>query len=129
MGGMLAAIESGWVQSQIHESAYKYQRSIEAKQRIIVGVNDFRMDEEQKIPTYISDSTLESAQIESLSRVRAGRDSRAAVATVGRLEDAARGPDNLMPFILEAVEAYATVGEISDAFRRVHGEYKEASTL
>jgi len=129
MGGMLAAIESGWIQSQIHESAYRYQRSIEAKERIIVGVNEFRMNEEQKIQTHISGAALEVAQIANLSRVRAGRDNHAAGAAVARLEDAARGPDNLMPLILEAVEAYATIGEMSDAFRRVHGEYKEAVTL
>jgi methylmalonyl-CoA mutase N-terminal domain/subunit len=64
-----------------------------------------------------------------LSQVRAGRNRHAAGAALARLEDAARGPDNLMPFILEAVEAYATVGEMSDAFRRVHGEYREAWTL
>jgi len=129
MGGMLAAIESGWIQSQIHDSAYKYQKSIEAKERIIVGVNDFRADEVLKIPTHISDSALEAAQIASLSQARAGRDRRAAETAVARLEEAARGPGNLMPFILEAVEGYATVGEISDAFRRVHGEYREALTL
>jgi methylmalonyl-CoA mutase N-terminal domain/subunit len=129
LGGMLAAIESGLIQSQIHESAYRYQQSIETKARIIVGVNDYRMDEEEKIPIHTSDSALEAAQIESLSRVRGKRDSRSAHAAVTRLENAARESSNLMPFILEAVEAYATVGEISDAFRRVHGEYREALTL
>jgi methylmalonyl-CoA mutase, N-terminal domain len=126
VGGMLAAIESGWIQSQIHESAYKYQKSIETRERIIVGVNEHRMDEEQKIPIHVSDAALEAAQIESLARVRSDRDSRAAQNALERLELAAQGSDNLMPFILEAVEAYATVGEISDAFRRVHGEYREA---
>src|SRR5439155_23829845 len=97
IGGMLAAIEGGWIQSQIHESAYRYQKSIETKERIIVGVNDFRMDEEQKIPTHISDSALEAAQIDSLSRAREGRDNGAATIAVERLESAARGADNLMP--------------------------------
>jgi methylmalonyl-CoA mutase N-terminal domain/subunit len=128
VGGMLAAIESGWIQSQIHESAYKYQQSIETKERIIVGVNDFQIDEEQKIPIHSGDPAVEAAQIESLLRARAERDSRASRAAVERLEQAARGAENLMPCILEAVEAYATVGEISDAFRRVHGEYREVWT-
>jgi methylmalonyl-CoA mutase N-terminal domain/subunit len=127
-GGMLAAIENGWVQGQIHESAYKYQQSIETKERIIVGVNEFRIREEQKIPIHSGDPAIESAQIENLSRARQMRDTAAARGAVRRLEDAARGSANLMPYILDAVEAYATVGEISDAFRRVHGEHQEAWT-
>ena len=129
LGGMLPAIESGWIQSQIHEAAYEYQRSIEKKERIIVGVNEFQIGEEQKIPTHVSDPALEAAQIENLSRIRAGRDARAAGEALRRLEHAAKGQENLMPHILEAVEAYATVGEISDAFRRIYGEYQEALTI
>jgi len=127
-GGMLAAIESGWVQGQIHEAAYKYQQSIERKERIIVGVNEFRIDEEQKIAIHSGDSAIEAAQIESLLNVRRTRDSNAVRLALERLE-AARASQNLMPHILEAVEAYATVGEISDAFRRVHGEYREVWTV
>jgi methylmalonyl-CoA mutase N-terminal domain/subunit len=129
VGGMLAAIEGGWIQSQIHESAYKYQQSIETKERIIVGVNEFRVDEEQKIPIHFGNPAIEAAQIAALSEIRAARDSAAANAAVERLESAAQGSANLMPYIIEAVEAYATVGEISDAFRRVHGEYREAWTV
>ena len=128
-GGMLAAIESGWVQSQIHESAYEYQRSIETKERIIVGVNEFRVDEEQKIPIHAGDPAIEAAQVENLARVRANRDNVIAAGAIQRLEDAARGSANLMPFIVDAVEAYATVGEISDVFRRIHGEYREVWTV
>jgi methylmalonyl-CoA mutase, N-terminal domain len=129
-GGMLAAIESGWVQGQIHEAAYKYQQSIENKERIIVGVNEFRIDEEQKIVIHLGDPAIEAAQIESLSNVRLTRDSNAVRLALERLDKAARqGSENLMPHILEAVEAYATVGEISDAFRRVHGEYREVWTV
>jgi methylmalonyl-CoA mutase N-terminal domain/subunit len=127
-GGMLSAIESGWVQNQIHESAYKYQLSIEKGERLIVGVNSFRVDEDQKIPIHLSDPAVEAAQIESLTQLRASRNSAAAKAALESLEAAARGTNNLMPYILEAVEAYATIGEISDAFRRVHGEYREAWT-
>ena len=128
-GGMLPAIESGWVQSQIQEAAYRYQRSVEEKQRIIVGVNQFQTDEEQKIPIHISDPELEAAQVENLSKTRTGRNVSAARGALERLENAARSSENLMPYILEAVEAYATVGEISDVFRRVHGEYREALTI
>jgi methylmalonyl-CoA mutase N-terminal domain/subunit len=128
-GGMLAAIESGWVQSQIHESAYKYQQSIETRQRIIVGVNEFRVDETQKIAIHLGDPEVEAAQIQNLLRLRLTRDSSAAHHAVERLESASRGEANLMPYILEAVEAYATIGEISDAFRRVHGEYREVWTV
>ena len=127
-GGMLAAIESGWIQSQIHESAYQYQQSIETMERVIVGVNEFRIDEEQKIPIHCGDPAVEAEQKQNLARAKASRDAAAARAAVQRLEDAARGSANLMPFILEAVEAYATVGEISDAFRRVYGEHREVWT-
>ena len=129
VGGMLPAIESGWIQGRIHEAAYEYQRSIERQDRIIVGVNAFQIDEERKIPIHTSDPALEAAQIRSLAAVRARRDKGAVFKAIERLENASRGTDNLMPYILDAVEAYATVGEISDAFRRVHGEYREALTI
>ena len=128
-GGMLTAIESGWVQGQIHEAAYKYQRSIERKERIIVGVNEFRIDEEQKIAIHLGDPAVQAAQIESLSNARVTRDSNVVRLAGERLDKAARGSENLMPHIVEAVEAYATIGEISDAFRRVHGEYREVWTV
>jgi len=128
-GGMLAAIENGWVQGQIHEAAYKYQQSIEKKERVIVGVNEFRIDEEQKIPIHLGDPAIEAAQIESLLNVRLTRDSNVVQQALDRLDKAARASENLMPHILEAVEAYATVGEISDALRRVHGEYREVWTV
>jgi methylmalonyl-CoA mutase N-terminal domain/subunit len=128
-GGMLSAIENGWVQGQIHEAAYKYQQSIERKERIIVGVNEFRIDEEQKIAIHLGDPAVQAAQIESLSNARVTRDSNVVRLAVERLDKAARGSENLMPHIVEAVEAYATIGEISDAFRRVHGEYREVWTV
>ena len=129
MGGMLAAIESGWVQSEIQDAAYKYQRSIENRERIIVGVNDFQTDEQEVIPIHVADPVLEAAQVATLSRDRTHRDGRLVEAILQRLETAARGSANLMPYVLEAVEAYATIGEISDAFRKVHGEYQEALTV
>src|SRR5882672_3176123 len=126
LGGMLAAIESGFIQSEIHNSAYEYQESIEKKQQIIVGVNEFRMDEKTSIPIHTADPSLEATQRKKLSEVRANRDAGKVRSALERLENAARGMDNLMPHILEAVETYATISEISDVFRKVHGEYKEA---
>ena len=129
LGGMLAAIESGWVQSEIQDAAYKYQQSIERKERIVVGVNEFQVDQDPEISIHTADPALETAQIASLSQTRASRDGHRVRTALERLENAARGSENLMPHILEAVEAYATIGEISDAFRRVHGEYKEAAAF
>ncbi len=129
LGGMLSAIESGFVQNEIHESAYRYQQSIEKKERIIVGVNEFRNDEHESIPIHTADPALEAFQIENLRCARAGRNARDVQNALARLNDAARGSTNLMPRILECVEAYATVGEISDVFRKVHGEYREALTV
>jgi methylmalonyl-CoA mutase N-terminal domain/subunit len=126
IGGMLQAIESGWIQRQIHESAYEYQQSIETKERIIVGVNEFRMDEEQKIPIHSADPKLEASQIDAVNRARSARNRDAAQRALDCLKAGAGDSENLMPLILSAVEAYATVGEISDVFRRVHGEYREA---
>jgi methylmalonyl-CoA mutase N-terminal domain/subunit len=129
LGGMLSAIENGWVQAQIHESAYKYQQSIESKERIVVGVNEFRSGENQPIPIHLADPALEAEQRESVARVRSRRDKRTIAVVLENLEQVARSTENLMPHILRAVEAYATVGEISDVFRRVHGEYREAWTV
>ncbi len=129
LGGMLKAIEGGWVQKEIQDAAYQYQRAIESKERILVGVNEFQVDEERPIPIHIVDPQLEIEQVKALQQARASRDQRAASAALERLEHAARGSDNLMPYILAAVEAYATVGEIADRFRVVHGEYREALTV
>src|SRR5438552_14547870 len=90
LGGMLPGIESGWVQSQIQEAAYAYQLSVERKERIIVGVNEFKIEEDQKIPIHVSDPALEAAQVESVKKVRASRDERAAGEVIRRLEDVAK---------------------------------------
>jgi methylmalonyl-CoA mutase N-terminal domain/subunit len=129
LGGMLAAIESGWIQKQIQEAAYRYQRSIETRERVVVGVNEFRAEEGGSVPIHIVDPALELAQVENLKDVRKTRHASVVARTLGKLESAARGDVNLMPLILEAVEAYATVGEISDVFRKVHGEFREALTF
>jgi methylmalonyl-CoA mutase N-terminal domain/subunit len=126
LGGMLPAIESGWVQSQIQDSAFAYQRSVESGERIVVGVNRFRVGEDEQIPLHTNDPELERTQIEELAAIRRRRDFRAVAECLHMLESAAASDENLMPHIVNAVNADVTVGEISDAFRRVHGEYREA---
>ena len=129
MGGMLRAIETGYVQREIQESAYRYQRAIETEEAIVVGVNRFQSKEESTIPTLRIDPAIEQAQIERVRRVRERRDSAAVETALAKLEEAARGTENLLPRILDCVEAYATVGEISNRLREVWGEYREAMTV
>ena len=126
MGGMLVAIEKGFVQREIEQAAYEYQKSVESGEQVVVGVNRFTVEEETSVPVLRIDPEIERTQVERLQRVRARRDARRVQECLQRVEETARGDENLMPLILEAVEAYATVGEISDALRRVFGEYKES---
>ncbi len=127
LGGMLPAIESGWVQRQVQDSAYSYQRSIETRERVVVGVNQFQTSEEQKVPIHLSDPEFEREQPARLASRRNSRDRQAVAESLRRLESAARSQENLLPHIVAAVDTYASVGEISDTFRKVHGEYREAS--
>jgi methylmalonyl-CoA mutase N-terminal domain/subunit len=129
MGGMLRAIETGYVQGEIQKAAYEYQRAIERGEQIVVGVNQFVAEKETPIPTMRVDPELERAQIERVRALRARRDSAPANAAVAEVERRAGTGENLMPAIAAAVEAYATVGEISDALRRVFGEYTESVVL
>ncbi len=126
MGGMLRAIETGYVQQEIQKSAYQYQRAVETGNQMVVGVNRFQADSEQPIPTLRIDPEIERAQVARLNALRAKRHAAKARAAVDEVERRARGKENLMPAILAAVEAYATVGEISDAMRRAFGEYQES---
>jgi methylmalonyl-CoA mutase N-terminal domain/subunit len=126
LGGMLRAIESGWVQSQIQESAFSYQRTIEKGERVVVGVNQFRSGEDAPTPLHANDPELERTQIQQLTANRQRRDPQAVAECLRGLEAAASGADNLMPHIVRAVCTDVSVGEISDAFRRIHGEYREA---
>lgn len=129
LGGMLSAIETGWVQKQIQESAYRYQRSIECKEQIVVGVNEFRATETHKIPIHAINQELEQVQVQQLRKIRSERNEGAVRASLEHLRQAAGSDQNLMPIILSAVEQYASVGEISDVFREVHGEFREAVLL
>ncbi|HWS54027.1 MAG TPA: methylmalonyl-CoA mutase family protein [Pyrinomonadaceae bacterium] len=128
-GGMLRAIETGYVQREIQEAAYGYQRAVEAGEAVVVGVNRFRAEEEAPVETLRIDPSIERAQVERLRALRERRDAGRVEVALTLLEDAARGTDNLLPRILACVEAYATVGEISHRLRRVWGEYREAVTV
>jgi methylmalonyl-CoA mutase N-terminal domain/subunit len=127
MGGTLQAIERGFIQGEIQNAAFEYQKAVEGEEIIVVGINRFRMDEDQKIPTFRLDPAIERAQIEQLRQFRIGRDTKRTAEHLNRLELAARGQENLMPLILAAAGAYATLGEISDRLRSVFGEYREAA--
>src|SRR5271156_3275030 len=129
MGGMLKAIERGFVQQEIQNAAYEYQQAVDHEDAVVVGVNRFEVEEEKAIPIQKIDPGLEFKQIERVRALRARRDAGPWKSTLTGVEDAARSGANLMPRILAAVEAYATVGEISDAMRRVFGEYKEAVVI
>ncbi len=129
LGGVLRGIECGYVQGEIQKAAYEYQRSIERGEQIVVGVNQFVSEKGAPIPTLRVDPNLERAQIERVQALRARRDSASAIAAVAEVERRARCEENLMPAIAAAVENYATVGEISDALRRVFGEYSESVVL
>ena len=129
MGGMLKAIERGFVQQEIQNAAYEYQQAVDRGEAIVVGVNRFELEEEKPIPIQRIDENLESKQVERLRALRSRRDAATWRGALRAVEDAANSGANLMPRILGAVEACATVGEISDAMRRVFGEYKEAVVI
>src|SRR3989449_3413266 len=129
LGGMLKAIERGYVQQEIQNAAYEYQQRVDREQAVVVGVNRFVVEEENPIQLQRIDEALERKQVERLRALRVRRDSKPWKDSLQKIEDAARSGANLMPPILGAVEANATVGEISDAMRRVFGEYKEAVVI
>jgi len=126
LGGTLRAIEAGFIQREIQNAAYQFQRSIESGERIIVGVNRFRQEGDGAIPTFRLDPALEQAQVDRLRQLRASRSQHAVEESLSVLAEAARTGANLMPPILKAAEAYVTVGEISARLKTVFGEYREA---
>jgi len=129
MGGAVAAIESGFVQREIQEASYAYQTAIDAGKKVIVGVNRFRQEDEEPQMIFRVNPEAERAQIERLKRVRTGRDQSAVEASLRRLEDACRGTESLMPSIVEAVKAYASVGEICGVMRVVFGDYRAPTAV
>ncbi|MBZ4415167.1 methylmalonyl-CoA mutase [Myxococcus sp. RHSTA-1-4] len=130
MGGMVQAIAKGYPQAEIQDAAYTAQRDVEEKRQVVVGVNQFQVKEPPPKDLLRVDEKVEAAQVEKIKALRRERDNAAATRTVDALKRAAETPDeNLMPFILDAVKAYATLGEISDALRAVFGEHKEHVVL
>jgi methylmalonyl-CoA mutase N-terminal domain/subunit len=129
LGGMLRAVETGYVQGEIQKAAYEYQQAVERGERIVVGVNRFQSDDAKPIPTMRVNADVERAQVERVRALRARRDAPRTMKALAEVEARAKSGANLMPAICEAVEAYATVGEISDAMRRVFGEYQECVVL
>ncbi|MEQ1949318.1 MAG: methylmalonyl-CoA mutase family protein [Bryobacteraceae bacterium] len=126
MGGTLAAIENNFVRNEIHNAAFAYQQGIEKGDRVVVGVNKFQESEHASPPVFRMDASIEKRQIERVRELRASRAAEPVATALDALEAAARGSDNLMPKILTACEAKATVGEISDRLRNVFGEYRES---
>ncbi len=124
MGGALAAIESGYMQNEIQEAAYRYQREVERKAQIVVGVNAFQIDETPELEQLAVDPSIEESQKKRLSNVRAERDHNRVSELLSYLETAARGEENLMPIFIECVENMVTLGEICHVLRQVWGEYQ-----
>jgi methylmalonyl-CoA mutase N-terminal domain/subunit len=129
MGGMLRAIESGFVQGEIQKAAYDFQRAVEKKEQIVVGVNDFIAEKENPVPTLRIDPKIEGDQVARLKAMRAKRNATKTKSALDELSRRATTGENLVPAILTAVESYATVGEISDTLRAQFGEYQESVVL
>jgi methylmalonyl-CoA mutase N-terminal domain/subunit len=129
MGGAVRAIELGFPQREIQQSAYQYQQEIEARSRLIVGVNAYTLEAEPVLPLLHIDPDLERQQVARVQTLRAQRNNAQVQTVLHRLEHAARGSANLMPLLIEAVESYATLGEIADTLRAVFGEHQEQIVL
>ncbi|MCD6468547.1 MAG: methylmalonyl-CoA mutase, partial [Thermoplasmata archaeon] len=125
LGGVIPAIEKGFFQREIAESAYRYQREVDEMKRVVVGVNKYQLDEPISIPILKVDEKGERIQIERLKKLRRERDNAKVEKALNALRKAAEGDENLMPYILDCVKAYATLGETCDVLREVFGEYKE----
>lgn len=129
LGGVLPAIEQGFIQGEIAEAAYRYQREVDGRHRTVVGVNRFTVEQEDVGELYRHDTTREGRQKEKLAATKAGRDSAAVSAALDAIEQAARGDANLMPLIVAAVREYATVGEICHRLRDVFGAYRGVTRI
>ncbi|MFN2291784.1 MAG: methylmalonyl-CoA mutase [Anaerolineae bacterium] len=129
LGGVIPAIEKGFFQREIAEAAYRYQIEIDRHQRVIIGINEYQEDEPVRIPLLEMDPAGYERQVARLEKTRRERDGLQVQATLQALGQAARGSDNTMPYILDCVRAYATLGEIMDVFREVFGEYREPTII
>jgi methylmalonyl-CoA mutase, N-terminal domain len=127
MGGAVEAIESGWMKQEIEEAAYRVARGVESGERVVVGVNRYSTDEQEPVEVHELDPELRRRQVERLERVRRERDQGAVDTALKSLDEAARGTDNLLYPMREALAAYATLGEVSDVLRDVFGEYEPRS--
>jgi len=125
MGGMVAAIEKGFPQLEISDAAYKFQRQIDAGEKIMVGVNKYVSTEKESIPFLEIDDRIETEQIERLQAVRRKRDSKAVKKCLDDLKAACKKGENVMPHCIEAVKALCSVQEICDVYREVYGEYRD----
>ncbi|HYY53756.1 MAG TPA: methylmalonyl-CoA mutase family protein, partial [Candidatus Dormibacteraeota bacterium] len=124
-GGMVEAVERGYPQREITESAFRFQREVDAGERVIVGINKFATEEEAPLPTLRIDPEVEQRQIARVTRVRAERDSARWRAAMLALREAAKRDENLMPHFLEGARAYATVGEMTSVLKEVYGVYRD----
>jgi methylmalonyl-CoA mutase N-terminal domain/subunit len=129
MGGMIAAIERGFPQSEIAQASYDYQRSVESGESVIVGVNRFAQAEEKPIEIMRIDASVEQRQRDSLAGVKRGRSPRDVQQALQNLKRAAQGSENTMPYLLHAVRAYATVGEMCTVLKEVFGTFTETNVL
>ncbi|MBA7494083.1 Methylmalonyl-CoA mutase [subsurface metagenome] len=125
MGGAMTAIEKGFFQKEIADSAYEYQKEVDEKRRILVGVNDYTTEEKQPIKVLRVDPKVEEEQVASLHKLKRERNNRKVNGMLEKLHYATEKDENLMPIIIDAVKAYATIGEICDVLRKIYGEYKE----
>jgi methylmalonyl-CoA mutase N-terminal domain/subunit len=129
MGGMVSAIERGFPQKEIAESSYRFQQAFERKEKVMVGVNDFLQGDEPPIEILYIDETTADTQLQKLEQLRRTRNNDAVGRALDRLKAAARSSENLMPPLLDAVRAYATLGEMCDVLREVWGEYEEQPVI
>jgi methylmalonyl-CoA mutase, N-terminal domain len=129
MGGMIEAIESGFVQTEIQRSAYKFEKEVESNEQIIVGVNKYQVEEDEPTDLLKIDMNVQEAQIKFLNKIKSERDNKVVEEKLSVLKNAAEGNDNLIPHIIDAVKTYASIGEISNTLRDVFGEYKETVVI
>ncbi len=129
MGGALEAIKKGYIQREIMRSAYDYQRAVDSGEQVVVGLNKFTTEEEPGLKLLEIDESVEKKQIERLRKLKRERDNKQVSQLLDKVRQVAKSDENIMPVLIEAVKAYATVGEIADALRDVFGEYREPSML
>jgi methylmalonyl-CoA mutase N-terminal domain/subunit len=129
IGGAVEAVKRGYIQREIMRSAYDYQKAVDAGEQVVVGVNKFTTEEKPGVKIFEIDKAAEKKQIERLRRLKRERDNEAVRRVLDKVRQVAQSDENVMPALIEAVKAYATVGEISDAFRDVFGEYKEPNVI